>query len=458
MDTTAQHWPLIVLLIGIASVIILIAVFKIHAFLSLLFAAALVGILSHQLPGEFTNHYVRAVELSMTEFGITAGKIAFVIALASILGVALTLSGAAEKIVLKLIDVLGEKLAPIALLISGFVLSIPVFFDTVFFLLIPIAYSMGKRIRKDYLLYVMAISAGAAITHHLVPPTPGPLIMAETLQLNLGVVIVAGLLAGIIPATVAYLYSIRLSRRLQIEPPKFDEEEGVDLTQLPAFGISIMPIVVPLLLIILASATEYFGTNTEGSGTTFINFIGNKNVAMLIGTIISLWLLARQKRWDLTRITKSMEKPLEIAGVIILITSAGGAFGGMIQHSGIGNWIQGLATEGLEINYILLAWIVAAVMKIAQGSGTVSMITSAGIMFSLISGTTLPYHPVYIFLAVGFGAMFITWMNDSGFWVICKLSGFTEKQTLQTWTVVLGLIGVIGLIEVLILSKVLPFA
>jgi GntP family gluconate:H+ symporter len=105
----------------------------------------------------------------------------------------------------------------------------------------------------------------------------------------------------------------------------------------------------------------------------------------------------------------------------------------------------------------VLAWVVAAVMKIAQGSGTVSMITSAGIMFSLIGAGTLPYHPVYIFLAIGFGAMFITWMNDSGFWVICKLSGFTEKQTLQTWTVVLGLIGVLGLIEILILSRILPF-
>jgi GntP family gluconate:H+ symporter len=457
MDTTAQHWPVVVLLIGIAAVIILIAVLKIHAFLSLMFASALVGILSHQLPGEYSNHYVRAVELSMAEFGNTAGKIAFVIALASILGVALTMSGAAEKIVLKLIAVLGEKLAPIALLISGFVLSIPVFFDTVFFLLIPIAYSMGKRIRKDYLLYVMAISAGAAITHHLVPPTPGPLIMAETLELNLGVVIVAGLLAGIIPAIVAYLYSMRLSQRLQIMPPQFQEEDTIDVNALPSFAWSIMPIVVPLFLIILASATDYFASDDGSASVTFINFIGNKNVAMLIGTIISLWLLAKQKDWRLPQITRSMEKPLEIAGVIILITSAGGAFGGMIQHSGIGIWIQGLATGGLQINYIVLAWVVAAVMKIAQGSGTVSMITSAGIMVSLISGTTLPYHPVYIFLAVGFGAMFITWMNDSGFWVICKLSGFTEKQTLQTWTVVLGLIGLVGLVEVLILSKLLPF-
>ncbi len=458
MESTAANWPIFVLLIGIITVVVLIAVLKIHAFLSLLCASVVVGVLSSQLPGEYSNHYVRAVELSMTEFGVVAGKIAFVIALASILGVALTQSGAAEKIVIKLMAVMGAKLAPVALLISGFVLSIPVFFDTVFFLLIPIAYSMGKKIKKDYLLYVMAISAGAAITHSLVPPTPGPLIMAETLQVNLGFVIVAGILAGIIPGVIAYLYSKRLSARMQISPPEFQEtEKEIDTSDLPAFGISMMPIVVPLLLIILASATEYaYDGSQETAGLTFISFIGNKNVAMLIGTIIALWILAKQKGWSIQEVGKSMEKPLEIAGIIILITSAGGAFGGMIQHSGIGNWIEGLATGGLQINYVLLAWIVAAVMKIAQGSGTVSMITSAGIMISLISGVDLPYHPVYILLSIGFGSMFITWMNDSGFWVICKLSGFTEKQTLQTWTVVLGIIGVVGLIQTLIMASLFP--
>ncbi|MBK8505191.1 MAG: GntP family permease [Saprospiraceae bacterium] len=457
MESTMQHWPLFVLLIGIITVIVLIAVLKIHAFVSLMFAATLVGVLSSHLPGSYTNKYVAAVELAMTEFGITAGKIAFVIALASILGVALTMSGAAEKIVIKFVDILGEKLAPIALLISGFVLSIPVFFDTVFFLLIPIGYSMGRRLKKNYVLFVMAISAGAAVTHHLVPPTPGPLIMAETLQINLGLVILMGLLAGLIPVTIAYLYSMRLAKKISIDPPSFADDQPIEESSLPSFFHSVLPIVVPLFLIIIASATEYFGSGSESSLTTFINFIGNKNVAMLIGTILALWLLAKQKKWGLTKVSGSMEKPLEIAGIIILITSAGGAFGGMIKHSGIGEWIKGFATGGIELNYILLGWVVAAVMKIAQGSGTVAMITAAGIMYSLIgTGAELAYHPIYVLLAIGFGAMFITWMNDSGFWVICKLSGFTEKQTLQTWTVVLGLIGIVGLVETLILAKLFP--
>ncbi len=432
-----------------------------HAFLSLMLASIVVGALSSSLPGEEGSyHLVQAVELSMTEFGIIAGKIAFVIALASILGVALTLSGAAERIVIRFMDLFGERFAPAALLLSGFVLSIPVFFDTVFFLLIPIAYSMGKRMPSKYMFFVLAVCVGAAITHHLVPPTPGPLIMAETLELNLGMVIIVGLIAGLIPAAAGYLVAKRVASTMDVRPPDLTAEgQSSDMPKkgLPPFSIAILPIIVPLLLIILASANQYFFAGSSDSGlTSFIQFIGNKNVAMLIGTLLALWILARQQEWGLIEVGKSMEKPLEIAGIIILITSAGGAFGGMIRYCGISEWIQGIVDAGFQMNYILLAWLVAALMKIAQGSGTVSMITSAGILYALINGVELPYHPVYILLSIGFGAMFISWMNDSGFWVVCKLSGFTEKQTLKSWTVTLASIGVVGLILTFLLATVFP--
>ncbi len=432
-----------------------------HAFLSLMLASIVVGALSSSLPGEEGSyHLVQAVELSMTEFGIIAGKIAFVIALASILGVALTLSGAAERIVIRFMNLFGERFAPAALLLSGFVLSIPVFFDTVFFLLIPIAYSMGKRMPSKYMFFVLAVCVGAAITHHLVPPTPGPLIMAETLELNLGMVIIVGLIAGLIPAAAGYLVAKRVASTMDVRPPDLTAEgQSSDMPKkgLPPFSIAILPIIVPLLLIILASANQYFFAGSSDSGlTSLIQFIGNKNVAMLIGTLLALWILARQQEWGLIEVGKSMEKPLEIAGIIILITSAGGAFGGMIRYCGISEWIQGIVDAGFQMNYILLAWLVAALMKIAQGSGTVSMITSAGILYALINGVELPYHPVYILLSIGFGAMFISWMNDSGFWVVCKLSGFTEKQTLKSWTVTLASIGVVGLILTFLLATVFP--
>ncbi len=465
MEITTIYWPLIVLLISIVLVIVLITVLRIHAFIALIISAITVGLLSNQLPeSTITNHFIQAVELSMVEFGKVAGQIAWVIALASILGVALTESGAAERIVTKFIKMFGERYAPLALLFSGFVLSIPVFFDTVFFLLIPIAHSMGRRMKGNYMLYVLAVGAGAAITHSLVPPTPGPLIMAETLEINLGLVIVMGLVMGIVPALSGYVFAQKVKNRFDVQPPELQAEELSEREEIkegPSFFLSMLPIVVPLFLIILASATELLypeaAIREESGILTFIGFIGNKNMAMLAGTVIALWLLARQKNMGIKQLEKSMERPLEIAGLIILITGAGGAFGAMIRHTGIGETIQQLASKGYEINLILLAWIIAATLKVAQGSSTVAMITTSGIMMSLISATGgLPYHPVYILAAIGFGSLTVSWMNDSGFWVVGKLSGFTEKQTLRSWTVVLALMSVVGLLQALLLSYIFP--
>ena len=460
MEITVNYWPLIVLLIGIVLVIVFITVLRIHAFIALILTAITVGLLSQQLPeSNITNQFVLAVELTMVEFGKVAGQIAWVIGLASVLGVALTESGAAERIVNQFIKWFGERYTPMALLFSGFVLSIPVFFDTVFFLLIPIAYSMGRRMKQNYMLYVLTVGAGAAITHALVPPTPGPLIMAETMQINLGLVIVAGVLMGIIPALSGYLFAQKIKNRFDVSPPDLQDEAlaaAEEPPKLPSFFLSMLPIVVPLLLIILASLMEIFYPGEKSGLQTFIGFVGNKNMAMLAGTILALWLLARQKHWNIRQLEKVMERPLEIAGLIILITGAGGAFGAMIRNTGIGETIQQLAGKGFEINLILLAWLISATMKIAQGSSTVAMITTSGIMVSLLATMEISYHPVYILVAIGFGSHTISWMNDSGFWVVGKLSGFTENQTLRSWTVTLVIMSVVGLVQTLLLSYLLP--
>jgi GntP family gluconate:H+ symporter len=153
---------------------------------------------------------------------------------------------------------------------------------------------------------------------------------------------------------------------------------------------------------------------------------------------------------------EATSKPLEVAGIIILITSAGGAYGAMIKHSGIGAAIS-IATEGFEIHYLLLAWLIAAVMKIAQGSGTVAMITAAAIMAALIGPEPdLPYHPIYVLLSIGFGSLFVSWMNDSGFWVVARMSGFTEREALSTWSTLLGILGLVGLAQVMLFSWLLP--
>ena len=421
--------------------------------MSLLITAIAVGLLSAQLPGsEVQHHWIRAVELPMKEFGSTAGKIAWVIALAALIGTAMMESGAAQRIVKSLLNAFGESRAAWALLVSGFILSIPVFFDTVFFLLIPLAIALAVKTGKNFVLYVIAICGGAVITHSLVAPTPGPLIMAETLGIDLGLTIIAGILAGIVPSIVALQIGKRQNDKLDI-PVRVTQHSSDGLTASPSLLTSILPIVLPVILIGLVSIIGVLNDSVP----RIIQFLGNKNIAMGIGALIALMTWKNIKGLSADELWKACAKPLEIAGIIILITSAGGAFGAMIKHSGIGSAIEA-ATAHMSIHYVLLGWLISAVMKTAQGSTTVAVITASSIMYALIGdGSSLAYHPIYIYLAIGFGGGFISWMNDSGFWVVSKMSGFTEREALQTWTYMFACIALVGLAEVLIFSYLLPF-
>jgi GntP family gluconate:H+ symporter len=448
----SDYWPFVVLLLSVVMVVTSITRWRFHPFVALMLSAIFVGLLSPALPpvpGQ--NPLVTVIELPMTEFGITAGKIAWVIALAAVIGTAMMESGAAEQIVNQLLKTLGDKRAAIALIISGFVLSIPVFFDTVFFLLIPLAITLARKTGRDFVLYVVAIGGGGVISHSIVPPTPGPLIMAETLGIELGTVILAGIVAGIIPCIVVLGVAKWLNKKLNI-PVRIANQPVTSIPNPPSLALSVLPIVVPLIMISFASIVQAINGDLPG----WIAFLGNKNIAMGAGAFLALFMWAKAQKLGSKDLWEAIAKPLEIAGVIILITSAGGAYGAMIQHSGVGKAIS-LTTQKFNVHYLLLAWIIAAVMKIAQGSGTVSMITSAAIMAALMGPKlNLPYHPVYILLSIGFGSLFISWMNDSGFWVVTRMSGFTEKEGLQTWTFLLAIIALVGLLQVMLLSWILP--
>ncbi len=262
---------------------------------------------------------ITVVELPMAEFGVVAGKIAWVIALAAVIGTAMMESGAAEQIVNWLLKAFGEKRAALALLISGFILSIPVFFDTVFFLLIPLAITLALKTGKNYVLYVVAISGGAVIAHSIIPPTPGPLIMADTLGIDLGTTILAGLVTGIVPASMVLVVGRRLNKKLKI-PVRVTDEHVTTIENPPSLVLSILPVILPIAMISLASIVEV----TTGSLPGWIAFQGNKNIAMSVGTVIALLLWAKTQKLGAKDLWQATAKPLEIAGIIILITSAEG--------------------------------------------------------------------------------------------------------------------------------------
>ncbi|XOV91301.1 MAG: GntP family permease [Bacteroidota bacterium] len=449
--TNTPYWPFLVLLIGIICVIFSITKLRFHPFIALMVSALIVGLVSGPFEGMEGSHLLNAIELPMVEFGSIVGKIAWVIALAAIIGTAMMESGAAIKIVNSLTSVFGEKNGSIALLLSGFILSIPVFFDTVFFLLIPVIIAFASKTGKNYILYILAAGGAAAVAHSTIPPTPGPLVVAEVMNIDIGVTILAGIAIGILPAIASYIFALRVNSKVNI-PIRVPHPESVDDIQTPSLVASVMPIVVPIILISLTSILNVANVAIP----EWINFLGNKNIAMAIGTVLAITTWVKQKQLNKESLWNEIGKPLEIAGVIILITGAGGAFGAMIKHSGIGQAIE-LATADFHIHYVLLAWLISAAIKTAQGSSTVALITTSGIMYAIVgNGADLPYHPVYILLSIGFGGIFISWMNDSGFWVVAKMSGLTEKEALKTFTVTLAIAAVVGLIELILLSYILP--
>ena len=520
-----NYTPFYILAAGVVFVIVSIVKLRLHPFLGLTLGAVLVGILTPTLPDSFNkkqtelleelrpkydkdaddkfntneqksisaedqkrmtqehlrpnggiNHWGKAVSLSMGGFGKLVAGIGFVIAMAAVIGMCMMESGAADTIVRRLMSALGEDRAAWAMLISGFILSIPVFFDTVFFLIIPLARALALRTGKNYTLYVCAVGGAGAITHTIVPPTPGPLMIAENLGQSAGAAIIAGLIAAIIPVMIVMWLANRFNEKLNIP---LRETKGSSLDELgkivkkkdeelPGFGISLLPVILPVILISMVTFIDFMG-KIEGVNLAVpaglmgvLEFFGNKNVAMFLAALIAMYTLAKQRGWTLEKLSDSMGSPLETAGVIILITGAGGAFGTMIRETGIGDTIEAIGvSEGNTAGMLFMAWLLTAVIRAAQGSATVSMITGSGIMAPIIAGMLaagpLGCHPIYFCLAIGFGAFPLSWMNDSGFWVVQRMSGFTEKETLKTWTVMLTAIGIAGIIQVIAFASILPW-
>jgi GntP family gluconate:H+ symporter len=343
-------------------------------------------------------------------------------------------------------------------MLSGFVLSVPVFFDTVFYLLVPLARSLWGRTRKNYMLYVTAIVAGAAITHTLVPPTPGPLFMASELKVDVGLMMIIGLLIGLPTAALGILVCKMINRRMDIPMRPYAgqaEPEPLDDNQLPSFWMSFAPIALPIVLISMNTVTKAMGWGKPMSQIAAV--LGNRDMALLLAAAVAMFVLVHQRKLSFRELASRCETALMSGGMIILITAAGGAFGAMLREAGIKDLLQDVLGAQSGSVMLLMAFAVAVVMKFAQGSGTVSMITTVSIFVAMgVSPKMLGCNPVYLAMAIGSGSLVGDWMNNSGFWIFARMGGFTEIETLKSWTILTAALGVIALGFTLLFANILP--
>jgi len=466
--------PLAILVIGIAIVVGLIVRFKVNAFVALILAASTVSLLAPVDP-EDAEPGIQIIRMAKA-FGGTAGAIGIVIAMAALIGKCMMDSGAADRIVRTFLSAMGEKRSGTALATSGFVLSIPVFFDTVFYLLVPLARSLFRSTKKNYVKYVLAISAGAAVTHTVVPPTPGPLLVAEQLGVDIGMMILMGLAVGFPAACAGLVCAGWMDKNMKIQPTieldADDSEEGkaVDESKLPGLIPSLIPIILPVLMISVNTITKQLA-KTEGLWgnlqqtaidiAPYTGLFGNPNFALMTSAAFAILLYINQCQPSRTKFAAMMEDGLMSAGVIILITAAGGAFGGMLKVAQVGPAIEAMFTGGDTKSGLMLlpfVFFVSALLKFAQGSTTVAVITTSGMMAAMLGDTQLPFHPVYLATAIGGGGLIGSWMNDSGFWIFSKMGGISEVDALKTWTPLLCVLGATMFIMTLILATVLPMA
>ena len=465
--------PILILLIGIAVVVVMILVLRANAFLALIGAALVVSMLAD---GDWA---VKGERVALA-LGSATGKIGIVIAMAAIIGICMMRSGAAEKIVIAFCRVLGEKRFPLALCGSGFVLSIPVFYDTVFFLLIPLARSFYKRVRKNYILCIMAICAGAMITHTMVPPTPGPLAIATNMGIDVGQMMMLGLLVGalIVPFAMAGSYLIQwYMPNPKIHLPASDlAEDAQDITpedeqkladrekQLPSLGWSMLPVLLPIILIAFDSfvvmAYKSVEPELHPDWVHAMHFIGGKETAMMLAAALSMLVYYRQKIATADEMRKDIESALLDAGAIILITAAGGAFGSMLQLAGIGGSIVAMfkSESGISgLSVLIGAFCVASVLKLSLGSSTTAMLTASSIFGAMgLTTESLGFNLAYLGLTISCGSLVTSWMNDSGFWLTSRMAGLSETDTLKSVTVLHIVVGCSGFAIILALSQLLP--
>ena len=449
-----ETWQLALIAVGgVAAVILGVMWLRIHPFVALLTAAIGVGLASGMTPDTVLD----SVQKGM---GNTLGFVAIVVGLGSMFGMMLEESGGAERLAGKMVTFFGEARTGMALGLVGFLVCIPVFLDVALVMVLPLAVAAAKRTGRNVTVYALPMLSGMAVTHAFVPPTPGPTTVAQLLSADLGWVIALGIVTGLPTlAVTAWISGTVLARQAAGNPPLVasNEPAGPQQTPLaePSVGVVLTLLVLPIALIVGETVVRAI-LGDDAPAAQWLALVGNPITALLLATFGTFYFLGIRLGMPASRVQRVAERGLAPAGVILLVTGAGGVFKQVLIDSGIGGAVASALAE-TALPTLVMAWLVAAVIRVLQGSATVAMITAAGLVAELISpgagaasgiAEAAPHpawFPALAVLAIAAGASIASHVNDSGFWLVGRFLGLTVGETLRTWTIVETIVAVAGL-------------
>lgn len=442
-------WLVSVTVLGILLLLLLVIRLRVAAFVALLLVSVLVG-LGTNMPG---SEIISSIRNGM---GGTLGFVAVVVGLGAILGKLLEASGGIQCVAETIVGKVGADRAQWGLGITGFVVAIPVFFDVALIILIPLVYGLAQSTGRSLLYYAMPLLAGLAVAHSFVPPTPGPIAVADLLDADLGWVIIFGAMAGVPSMILAGpMFGRYIARRIHVKAPEsFAETVDVNTNDSISFAQVSIVILLPLVLIMLSTVTPIW-LDAEHIATRLFAFLGHPFVALLAATLLAMLLVARMDGFSKDELLTIANRGLEPAGVVILITGAGGAFKQLLIDSGVGNALAETMADS-RLPLVVLAFLIAALTRIAQGSATVAMITAAGLLAPITAAQELSAVMLAVLvIAISSGATILSHVNDSGFWLVSRYLGISEKDTLRSWTVLTTIIALTGLAVTLTVSMLI---
>ena len=432
---------------AIAVLLLLIIKARVHAFIALVIVSVITALAAGIMPGDL-------IDVLYDGFGSTLASVALLVGLGAMLGRMLELSGGAEVLTDALIRLFGENRAPFALGVTSLLFGFPIFFDAGLVVMLPIIFTIARRLGGSLLLYAMPAAMAFSAMHIFVPPHPGPVAASGLLGANVGLVLICGLIIAI-PSwyLTGYLFGLIIGKRIDVAVPNVlsagKNDSYADFASRPKLGHVIFLLVLPLVLIFLNTGLNFAGeagwVDTDSVLISSLRLLGETPIALLITVVIAMWLLGWKQKKDQSLVETVVDSALGPVCSIILITGAGGMFGGVLRASGIGDSLaDSLAALGLPV--IVAGFVIAAIVRIAQGSATVALTTAAALVQPIVVGNPdfSSLQVVAIVLSLAAGSVFASHVNDSGFWLVSRFFGMDTKTTLKTWTVAETLLGTVG--------------